>query len=59
MNYIYFKWMGAMNIRKVVESYILKADKESHYSQNIQELDKKLEKLLLTNENKNNPKKEE
>lgn len=47
-----------MNIRKVVESHMLKADKKSPNEKNIQELDKKLEKLLLTGENKNNTKEE-
>lgn len=45
-----------MNIRKVVEAHNLNAEKESP-KKKIQELDKKLEKLLLTSENKHNPEK--
>jgi len=46
-----------MNVRKVVEAHLLKA-KESTNENNIQELDKKLKKLLLTDDNKNDQKKE-
>lgn len=42
----------------MVEAHTLNADKESP-KQKIQELDKKLEKLLLTSENKHNAKKRE
>jgi len=45
-----------MNVRQVVEANLLKA-KESTNEKNIQELDKKLEKLLLT-DNKSDTKKE-
>jgi len=46
-----------LNVRKVVEAHLLKAN-ESTNEKNIQELDKKLKKLLLTDENKNDTKKE-
>lgn len=50
--------MGAINIRRVVESHMMNSDKESPNEKNIQELNKKLEKLLLIGENKNNTKEE-
>lgn len=53
----YFQWLGALNVRKVVEAHLLKTN-ESTNEKNIQELDKKLKKLLLTDENKNDTKKE-
>lgn len=53
----YFQWLGALNVRKVVEAHLLKA-KESSNEKNIQELDNKLKKLLLTDDNKNDTKKE-
>jgi len=46
-----------LNVRKVVEAHLLKA-KESSNEKNIQELDNKLKKLLLTDDNKNDTKKE-
>lgn len=46
-----------MNVRKVVEAHLLKA-KESTNEKNIHELDKKLKKLLLTDDNKSDTKKE-
>ncbi|XP_022180254.1 5-methylcytosine rRNA methyltransferase NSUN4 [Myzus persicae] len=51
------EWLGAMNIRKVVEAQLLKAE-ESTNEKNIQELDKKLKKLLLTDENELDTKQE-
>jgi len=54
------EWSGAMNIRKTVEAYAQTVGKGSpDRTKNIEELDKKLEKLLLTNENKSNTKKTE
>lgn len=47
-----------MNLRKVVELYTPQDDKKSQNKSKIQGLDKKLEKLLLTGENKNNTIKE-
>lgn len=46
------KWLGAFNIRNIVESYTQKDDNDLPNKTNLQELDKKLEKLLLTGENK-------
>jgi len=46
-----------MNIRKVVEANQQKA-KELTSENNIQELDKKIKKLLLSDENKSDTKKE-
>lgn len=46
-----------MNIRKVVEANLQKA-KELTGENNIQELDKKIKKLLLSDENKSDTKKE-
>lgn len=46
-----------MNIRKVVEANLQKA-KELTDENNIQELDKKIKKLLLSDENKSDTKKE-
>jgi hypothetical protein len=46
-----------MNIRKVVEANLQKA-KEFTNENNIQELDKKLKKLILSDENKSDTKKE-
>jgi len=47
-----------MNIRKIVEAYTQNADKESSdKTKSIQELDAKLEKLLLVGENNSNTKK--
>lgn len=54
----YYKWLGAINMKTVVEAYTPKIDKEFPKKKNIQDLDKKLEKLLLTGENKNIAKKE-
>lgn len=51
------KWLGAMNIRKVVETNTSNVGKKSPNTE-IREFDKKLEKLLLTDRNQNQPKKE-
>lgn len=49
-----------MNIRKTVEAYTMTTGKSSpDKTKNIEELDEKLEKLLLTNENKSDTKKTE
>lgn len=45
-----------MNIRKVVETHTSSVSKKSSNSE-IREFDKKLEKLLLADENQNEPKK--
>lgn len=42
-----------MNLRKVVEAYTPKADEKLPLKNKIKDLDKKLEKLLLTGEDKN------
>lgn len=42
-----------MNIKNIVEAYIKKTDQVSSSKKNIKELDKKLEKLLLSGEKKN------
>lgn len=47
-----------MNIRKVVEEYTPTTDQEFPNKKKIRDLDKKLEKLLLTGENKNSGKRE-
>ncbi|VVC29998.1 Hypothetical protein CINCED_3A018641 [Cinara cedri] len=47
-----------MNMRKVVEAYTPRTDQESPNKNKIQNLDKQLEKLLLTGENKNTDEKE-
>lgn len=54
---MYFQWLGALNVRKVVEAHLLKA-KEFTNEKNIQELDKNLKKLLLTDINKSDTKEE-
>jgi len=41
-----------MNIRNVVEAYTLNVDNKLSNKTNAQDLDKKLEKLLLSSENK-------
>lgn len=41
-----------MNIKNIVEAYTKKADQVSSSKKNIHDLDKKLEKLLLTDEKK-------
>lgn len=41
-----------MNIKNIVEAYAKKAEQVSSSKQNIKELDKKLEKLLLSGEKK-------
>lgn len=51
------KWLGAMNIRKVVETHTSDVSKKSRVTE-IREFDKKLEKLLLTDENQNQSQKE-
>lgn len=47
-----------MNLRKVVEAYKPETDKKNLNKNKMEDLDKKLEKLLLTGENKNNTNKE-
>lgn len=54
----FFKWLGAMNIRSVVEKYISRTDGKLIDTKHEKELDKKIEKLLLTGKNKDNTKKE-
>ncbi|XP_025425771.1 5-methylcytosine rRNA methyltransferase NSUN4 [Sipha flava] len=52
------EWAGAMNLRKVVEAYTPNVENKFLNKNKIQDLDKTLEKLLLTGENKNNTNKE-
>jgi hypothetical protein len=47
-----------MNLRKVVEAYTPNVENKFLNKNKIQDLDKTLEKLLLTGENKNNTNKE-
>lgn len=56
--YFFFQWLGAINVKNAVQSFYQKAVEELPSKKNLQELDKKLEKLLLTGENKNSTKKE-